>query len=423
MKAMTFWNCSVWLAMFLVTASAAQPCESTLPGAWGWAAATPGGRGGQLLRVTNLQASGAGSLREALETAGPRIVVFEVGGVIALGKNTLSIKNPYVTVAGQTAPSPGITIIEGGIGIQTHDVILQHLRVRPGEAGAAKKSGWEVDAIATGSGAHDVVIDHCSTSWATDENLSASGERFGGATVEHWRKGTSHRVTISHCIIAEGLDHSTHGKGAHSKGSLIHDNATDIAVIGNLYASNGQRNPYFKGGARGVVVNNLIDNPGSAAIHYGLQLSEWGLHPWVAGQIAIVGNVLQHGPNTRAGLALFSTNGTPCEVFLNDNRALDRTGNPVRLTSGNYTSKDSPPTWPPGLQSLPAGQVKEYVLANAGATPWDRDAVDRRIVQQVRDGAGKIPDSEQQVGGYPKPPETRRAFDASQWDLSTMTNR
>ncbi len=230
-------------------------------------------------------------------------------------------------------------------------------------------------------------------------------------------------MTISHCIIAEGLDHSTHGKGAHSKGSLIHDNATDIAVIANLYASNGQRNPYFKGGPRGVVVNNLIDNPGSAAVHYSLQLGEWGLHPWVSGQIAIVGNVLNHGPDTRAGLALFSTNGTPCEVFLDDNRAFDRAGNPVRSTLGDYTAKDSPPTWPTGLQSIPASEVKQYVLANAEARPWDRDAVDCRIIQQVRDGKGKIPDSEQEVGGYPNLPETHLAFDASQWDLSTMTSR
>lgn len=423
MKAIRHFGCLGWLAVAVTTASAAQPSDVALPGAWGWAAATPGGRGGQILRVTNLRASGAGSLREALEADGPRIVVFEVGGVIDLGRDTLSIKNPYVTVAGQTAPTPGITIIKGGIGIQTHDVILQHLRVRPGEAGAAKKSGWEVDAIATSGGAHDVVIDHCSTSWATDENLSASGERFSGATAEEWRKGTSHRVTISHCIIAEGLDHSTHGKGAHSKGSVIHDNATDIAVIANLYASNGQRNPYFKGGARGVVVNNLIDNPGSAAIHYGLQLGEWGRHPWVAGQIAIVGNVLNPGPDTKTGFALFSTNGTPCEVFLDDNLVFDWAGNPVRLTSGAYTAKDSPPTWPPGLQTIPGSQVKEYVLANAGARPWDRDAVDRRIIQQVRDGTGKIPDSEQEVGGYPNPPETHRAFDASRWDLSTMTSR
>ena len=93
------------------------------------------------------------------------------------------------------------------------------------------------------------------------------------------------------------------------------------------------------------------------------------------------------------------------------------------MTSGVYTANASPPTWPPGLQSIPASEVKEYVLANAGARPWDRDAVDRRIIQQVGDGTGKIPDSEQEVGGYPNPPETRRAFDASQWDLSTMTSR
>jgi len=93
------------------------------------------------------------------------------------------------------------------------------------------------------------------------------------------------------------------------------------------------------------------------------------------------------------------------------------------LTSGVYTAKDSPPTWPSGLQRLPASEVKEYVLTNAGARPWDRDAVDRRIIQQARDGTGKIPDSEQEVGGYPNLPETHRAFDASQWDLATMTRR
>ena len=136
-----------------------------------------------------------------------------------------------------------------------------------------------------------------------------------------------------------------------------------------------------------------------------------------------MGNVLNHGPNTKAGLPLFSTNGTPCEVFLDDNLAFDRAGNPVRLTSGVYTAKDSHPTWPAGLRGLPASEVKEYVLANAGARPWDRDAVDCRIIQQVRDGKGKIPDSEQDVGSYPNPAETRHEFDASQWDLATMTSR
>ena len=117
MTAHSFCRCCAGFAVLLATASAAHPSDSAISGAWGWAAATPGGRSGKILRVTTLRASGAGSLREALEVNGPRIVVFEVGGVIDLGKNTLSIKNPYVTAAGQTAPTPGITIIRGGIGI------------------------------------------------------------------------------------------------------------------------------------------------------------------------------------------------------------------------------------------------------------------------------------------------------------------
>ncbi len=137
--------------------------------------------------------------------------------------------------------------------------------------------------------------------------------------------------------------------------------------------------------------------------------------------MAIVGNVLSSGADTRVRLPLFSTNGTPCEVCLKDNLAFDQAGKPVRLTSGKYTATDSPPCWPQGLLCLPASDVRKYVLDNAGARPWDRDAIDRRIVQQVRDGTSRIPDSEREVGGYPELSEVRRDFDASQWDLSAMT--
>lgn len=146
----------------------------------GFGSDTPGGRGGQILRVTNLDAEGPGSLRAAIEAEGPRIIVFDVGGVLDLERKSLSITEPYVTVAGQTAPSPGITMIQGGISIHAHDVIIQHLRVRPGEASQAKRSGWEPDGISTSGGeAHDVLIDHCSVTWAIDENVSVSGPR-------HW---------------------------------------------------------------------------------------------------------------------------------------------------------------------------------------------------------------------------------------------
>jgi len=207
---------------------AAVPAPQDLlafPGAMGWAATTPGGRGGQIIKVTTLANDGPGSLRAAVETRGPRIIVFEVGGVIDLDRQTLTIKENNVTIAGQTAPSPGITLIRGGIDVGAHDVILQHIRVKVGEAGAPKKSGWEEDAFSTIGGAANVIADHCTFTWATDENMSVSGRRFVGNTPDDWRAATSHRITLSNNIAAEGLSWATHYKIEHSKGSLIHDNA------------------------------------------------------------------------------------------------------------------------------------------------------------------------------------------------------
>ena len=180
------------LALALVSLFAAapraqpQPAAATpalaFPGAQGWARDTVGGRGGRIIRVTTLAESGPGSLREAVEATGPRIIVFEVGGVIDLGRHTLVIREPFVTIAGQTAPSPGITLIRGGIDIWGHDVILQHIRVRPGEAEQPRRSGWEEDSVSTQGAAWNVIVDHCTLTWATDENLSASGPRFTGST-------------------------------------------------------------------------------------------------------------------------------------------------------------------------------------------------------------------------------------------------
>jgi pectate lyase len=398
------------------------------PGAEGWAASTPGGRGGEILRVTTLAPDGPGSLKEAMESGRPRIVVFEVGGVIDLEQGQIDVDDPFLTVAGQTAPSPGITVIRGGIKIQTHDVIVQHLRVRPGEAGEAKTSGWEVDAIATTTGARDVIIDHCSTSWATDENLSASGDRFRGPGPADWRSATSHRVTISHNIIAEGLSESTHRKGEHSKGSLIHDNTTEIAIIANLYASNVERSPMFKGGARGIVVNNYIHNSGKTAIKYNLVAREWGSHAYETGQLAVVGNVFTYGPDTPAGVPLVYVSGDgPCEVYLEDNIAHDRQGAPVPLIGAkqptNIVSATRKPLWPDGFTPSRASEVKELMQKDVGARPWDRDVIDGRIVREALSGGGKIINSEREVEGYPKVAETHRTFDPADWDLPSMTGK
>jgi hypothetical protein len=400
------------------------------PGAQGWAARTPGGRGGRILRVTTLDGAGPGSLREAVAASGPRIIVFEVGGTIDLDKQQLQIREPYLTIAGQTAPSPGITLIRGGIDVRTHDVVVRHIRVRVGEAGAAKKSGWEADGLSTGAGAHDVIVDHCSISWATDENLSTSGPRFTGSTPDEWRRNTSHRITFSNNIVAEGLSRSTHSKGNHSKGTLVHDNVTDVLIVGNLYAHNVERNPLFKGGARGAIVNNLIYDPGPRAVHYNLLPAEWGTNPYQTGQITAVGNVLRAGPSTPSPIAFLQIGGDgDLEFYGRDNIAVDRVGAPLPMT-GRYTTSParivplaSPPRWPPGVQAIAASGVQRAVLRDAGARPWDRDADDTRIIANVAEGLGQVLDSEQQVNGYPRQRATGRPFVESEWDLRTMLPR
>jgi hypothetical protein len=378
----------------------------------GWTT-TNGGEGGRVFTVTTLEPSGRGSLAAALSGRGPRKIVFKVGGVIDLDGRRLIVSQPYVTIAGETAPSPGITLIRGGLSINAHDVIVRHLRVRVGEAEQPKRSGWEADGIVVNA-THDVIVDHCSISWATDENLSASGPRFQGRTLEAWRKNTSHRITFSHCIVAEALHDSTHGKGAHSMGSLLHDNTTDIAIIGNLYISNNARNPLFKAGARGAVINNFVHNPGSTGVAYGLQAIEWLGHEWVRGVLVIAGNVVRQGPSTANGIKFARFRG-PCDAYLKDNLLFDRKGtslptdpvftNQLNITSalyapGEFTELVEPPFWPPGLEMRPARETTEWVLAHAGARPWDRDVVDRRLVEEARTGRGKIINSESEVGGY-----------------------
>ena len=409
--------------------SQAQSGPLAFPGALGWASATPGGRGGEIIRVTNLNSEGPGSLRAAIEADGPRIVVFEVGGVIDLEMKTLRLRNPFITIAGQTAPSPGITLIRGGMDVTAHDVIIQHIRIRPGSAGQGWMSGWDEDGIST-VGAYNVIIDHCSLTWATDENLSASGPRFTGSTPEEWRAGTSHNITFSNNIVGESLAYSSHSKGEHSKGSLIHDNVTGLLIIGNLYAHNYERSPLFKGGVHGVIVNNLIYNPGPRAIHYNLAPEEWGSVPFEVGKMSVVGNVLRAGPSTPTDhLAFMMIGGAgDVEYYGLDNIAVDQVGEPIRMF-GRYTTTPAriievsrPPVWWEGLAPIPAVDVQRSVLSTAGARPWDRDMRDVLLIAEVAEGRGEIIDHEREVGGYPAVGEpTRKVFNPDDWNLHDMT--
>jgi hypothetical protein len=398
------------------------------PGAMGWAATTPGGRGGAILRVTNLNSDGPGSFKEAVAAKGPRIVVFEVGGVIDLGKQELKITEPFLTIAGQTAPSPGITFVRGGIDVSAHDVVVQNIRIKVGDAGAPKKSGLEIDGLATSGAAHDVIFDHNSVTWATDENMSASGLRFDGSDPEKWRQDTSHRITFSNNIIAEGLTFATHGKIEHSKGSLIHDNASDILIVGNLYAHNFERNPLLKGGTRAAFVNNLIYDPGQRAIHYNLMAEEWGDRPYQTGKLTVIGTVLRAGISTPPNLAMIEIGGDgDLELYAKDNIAVDQIGRPIPLL-GRYTTSPAkfiftktPPVTPPYVTPIPAEAVQRTILHNAGARIWDRDRDDFRLIADVAEGRGYIIASQDDIHGYPAPVPTSKPFNPDDWNLFDMT--
>ncbi len=421
------------LAMIPVSsqaATAAPPAASLNRATYdvlGWAKDTVGGKGGRIVKVTNLNESGPGSFREAVEAEGPRIVVFEVGGVIDLDSKSMRIKNPFLTIAGQTAPSPGITFIKGEFNISTHDIIMQHVMIRTGEAGHPKKSGWNADGLSTNA-AYNIIVDHCSFSWATDENLSASGPRFKGADIYEWRQNTSHNITYSHDLVYEGLRHSTHDKGEHSKGGLIHDNATGILLYANMYASNEERNALFKGGVHAAEVNSMIYNPGQKAIHYNLIGHEWETHSFETGMITLVGNVYRQGPDTVPSTPLFSLGGDgSVSLYLKDNIAVDVVGKPVAMT-GRYTTGSAQimmaaaPYLPGDLKLVPANRLEDEIYEAVGARPWDRDDVDFKILSDVAEGRGEIIDQESQnYYGYPQYKATAAPFVEAEWNLDDMS--
>lgn len=343
----------------------------------------------RVIKVTSLEGTGDGSLRDALWKDGPRIIVFEVGGVIDLGKKDLTIKNPQVIVAGQTAPAPGITLIRGGISVSASQVLLQHLAIRPGDAGEKKGSGYTPDGISTSRAVHDVWVDHCSLTWAVDENLSASG--YGAPEGEFTR-----RVYFRDCLVAEGLNDSSHEKGPHSKGTLILDGTREVAIVRCLYAANVERNPLFKPETSGVVVNCLMSSVGQRSLHAGgipADDSKVSL-----AKVAAVGNVVLFAPHTKESGAVAEG---PAEWFMEDNFGKNAVGEAIPQIRNGEALLDQAPVWPIGLKAIPSAEVIDFLSRNVGARPGQRDPIDHRIVTSAVEQSGKIIDSQEDVGGYP----------------------
>ena len=184
-----------------------EPSPLAFPGAEGFGQFTVGGRGGRVVKVTNLNDDGPGSLRQALREEGPRTVVFDVSGTISLEREII-VKNGFLTIAGQSAPGDGITLKNHGLVIKADEAIIRYIRSRPGS-----EAGVETDAISVGAG-NNIIIDHCSASWATDETLTVSPS--DGSILR-----AIDNVTVQWSMITESLNDSGQWKGVHGYGSLV----------------------------------------------------------------------------------------------------------------------------------------------------------------------------------------------------------
>ena len=291
--------------------------------------------------------------------------------MIDLQGRTLVVRNPFLTIAGQTAPDPGITLVRGGLVVETHDVVIQHIAVRPGDNGRIK--GWAPDALGVRRGdsgpVHDVLFDHCSATWAVDENLSTSGPADAETT-----DATAHDITLRHCLIAEGLSNSTHPEGRAFERTLVHDGVRNVAITGCLYAHNRERNPRLKGGTTAVVADNVMYNWGSAAVGVGARGNEKLLKP---AEAVLTGNVAIAGPDTRG--RLFVKGHDPgARLFLRDNIVVNTAGTPMPMADERVVQLDQPPAWSARIPDTRPWENAARVLRSAGSRPARRDPIDAR---------------------------------------------
>lgn len=361
------------------------------PGAEGGGMYTAGGRGGKVLVVTNLNDDGPGSFRWACEQGGARIIVFNVSGIINL-KTPVILRAPYVTIAGQTAPGDGVCIAGESFQVNTHDVIVRHMRFRRGNTNV-----WNREDSFGGNPVGNIMIDHCSCEWGLDENISFYRHMFNMGDGKPSRKEPTVNVTIQNTISAKALDTYNHAFGSTIGG----ENTT---FMRNLWADNTGRNPSIGWGGVFNFVNNVVYNwvhrtadggefstmsnfinnyykpgpltPKDSPIGYRIVKSEsrsQKLFPYAQyGRVYATGNIIEGNEavtkdNWNGGIQTADKDGslTPEEM------ALMRSDEPFPMAP---------------ITILPSEKTFDYVLDNVGAMLPTRDIVDQRIVDEVRTG-------------------------------------
>jgi pectate lyase len=422
---MNRFNEGAWIVLFVVLTTAmaeavrgAAPPVPAFPGAEGAGMYTVGGRGGRVIEVTNLDDAGSGSLRAAVEALGPRTVVFRTGGTIRL-KSTLSIRNPDITIAGQTAPGGGICLRDCPLDIRAEQAIVRFLRVRPGDT-----LGVAMDAIGSRY-QRDIVIDHCSASWSIDECVSMY---------------RAENLTVQWCIIAESLTGSAHEKGDHGYGGIW--GGWPATFHHNLLAHHTSRNPRFATTERREPVQRID--------HRNNVIYNWGYNSCYGGErgveINLMNNYYKPGPGTSEGsrARIAQTGHAPSEMI--ERRLLGSEVGPNAANEGLWLSRwhiagnvmvDSPEVtadnWKGvttekaerGIEPLDYRAEKPFeflpvttesaevaydrVLRHAGAFLPQRDALDERYIRETRAGTAEFAahagpgfiDSQESVGDWP----------------------
>jgi hypothetical protein len=398
--------------------------QLAFPSAEGFGRFARGGRGGKIYKVTNLNDSGPGSLRAAVEAEGPRIVVFDVDGTLRL-KSPLQINNDFITIAGQSAPGGGITLRDYPLHISANDVIVRYIRARLGD-----EMKLETDAVSVGQG-RNIVIDHCSASWSNDETLSVT---------QRVEPGLKHLtdVTVQWSIIAESLNDAGHEKGQHGYGSLIQGSyGARYSFHHNLWAHHQARMPRIgnyasiKVDGEGIVAdfrNNVFYNWGQGAttdfynwkpgLERGYNMDPFYGRPDNPSRFAagadlnsnaathsnFVNNWYQQGTATGGPVAMYIRNASGKTYFagntMDGKLVQDQFSLVVSSQNPVEFKADKPFDFAP-VKTESAPSAYKRVLASAGASK-QRDAVDERIVESVRNRTGHLINSQKDVGGWPE---------------------
>ena len=384
----TMYSKSIFLSIFISFYSlfiTAQ--ELAFPTAEGFGKFTSGGRRGLIYKVTNLNDDGEGSLRKGVVKHGARTIIFEISGTIDL-KSPLDINNPNITIAGQTAPGEGICVRGYPVSVKANNVIIRYMRFRLGDANKV-----EGDAFG-GRDAKNVIIDHCSISWATDENASFyRNEDF----------------TMQWCIISEALNSSVHSKGDHGYGGIW--GGVNATFHHNLLANNHSRNPRFSGSkSTANTIDEFVDFRNNVIYNW----EDNSAYGGEKGIYNLVNNYYKYGPATKSSArnriinpykpyGKFYIEGNYVEGF--QEVSINNWDGGIHCDDPQDVKLDEEVFFSDNVKTYTAQEAFNQVLFSAGAS-LHRDAVDERVVESVITGKTAfkdgIIDSQESVGGWPE---------------------